>query len=868
MAKVFFITSVLTVFVAMGGLCQKRALLSTPFHSDLKAGHVSEFLDELNSRTNMIVQYASNIVDANKTVALDGTETTIGAFLKKVLTGQRVKLLEKNNKLLLVKSETVINTDDLVPTFTVYGFVKEESSKEPLIGATVIETSAHKGIATNAFGYFSLSLPEGKHRIAISYIGFTTRVLDLTLTNDIRTDVELSVKQEEAILQVIVVPATEGIKKNGANVIRSHQYDSYNYLMGENDPIRSAYLLPGVKNIPSSYNGMFVRGGGSDENMFIMDGNVVFNPTHMMGALSIVNPTSMKSMQLFKSDFPSKYAGATSSVINIHTKDGNMESWHGETEVGTLSGSITLEGPVAKNKTAVMGSFRHSWTTPMLNLFHKGVNPDFFDVHFKATQLLNDNNKLMVNFYNGKDEMRQAVNNIDNLNKWGNLLGSLTWNRVIGSRSFVNTTAGISRYKNLGAYKYTFTDVDDNGEIESESEAVSTLTSTELYVVKSEGEIYLSNRAKLNLGIDFSHIIIKPFETKVSADIDEDEHSFTSFKPLPYDELSAYAEGEFRLSKNFFIRPGLHVSGYQFKDYRYLSFQPRFFTSYRINSSNQVYASFGRMMQYLHLVTNPFVSLNADMWVPSTPKLQPEQSDIYNVGYAYDNGKGWKASVEGYWKKLQNVTDYTEGKSYFAGDDNWEQNVNTGNGLAYGLEWMVRKDNDKLSLLSSYTLAWSWRQFDDINQGKRFPYKYDRRHTINIGAGYHITSHFDVSALWSFSSGDAFSLPDQVYPDFDQSQQISNPDDILQNHRAIYTFSKYNQNRSSNYYRLDAAINYHTKLKDEKNLIITSGVYNILRSPDQYIYELKGSATANSYIKEDGFKTFDLTPYISITFKF
>lgn len=862
----FLIVFFLTAFAVTAAIAQKKALFAHPFHPNNKTGTVLSFLEELNIRSGVIIEYASNSFDVNRIIELEGSETTVGAVLKKLLDRQHVKLLEKNNKLILVKSAAIINTNELVPEYTFYGFVKAANSLEPMVDATLIDLSSNKGIVTNPYGYFSLSLPEGRHRVEISYVGYNPQIMELTLKENMRADIELSVKQEVEVMQEVVVPADDNVKKNADDKINPGKYGSYNYLLGENDPLRSAYLLPGVLNIPASFNGMFVRGGGADENLFLMDGNVIYNPTHMLGALSIVNQTSVKSMRLYKSGFPSKFGGATSSVIDIYTKDGNMEQWQGEANAGTLAGSFTLEGPVVKNKTAVMGSFRHSWITPLFTLFQTGIKPNFYDVHFKATQLLNKNNKLMVNFYNGHDEVRQSAGNTDNLNKWGNTTGSIVWNRVIGGRSFINTSINMSRYENLGAYKYTLYDDDgDDDDVELESGSVGTFSSTEQYNIKSNAEIYMNNTLKLNVGVQLARTIIKPFETKFSEELEENESSFTSFTPLPFDELSAYGESEIKLSKRFFVRPGLHFSAYQFQKDRFYAFQPRFFTSYKIAKHQQVFATYSRMTQYLHLVTNPYLAVNADMWVPSTNKLQPEQSDSYNLGYSFNN-KGYKISVEGYWKHLRNVTNYAEGKSYFVNNESWEQNINTGKGWAYGMEWMLQKTSGKLTFLAAYTLAWSWRQFEDINNGEKFPYKFDRRHSINAGLGYRISKQLDFSILWTFSTGDVFSLPDDIYPDFDNAQQIINPADLLKDYRFVYHYTQNNQHRTSLYHRLDAAVNFNTGKKN--NLTITTGVYNIYGSPDQYVYELKGSLNDKSMVIENGNKTFDMTPYLSLTFKF
>lgn len=865
----FILTFVLGSAAFLACQAQKRSLLAIPFQTDLKQGTVQQFLEEIKDRGNVIIQYASNSFDTTQVVYPQGSELTVGALLRTVLQGQRVRLVEKNDKLILAKSSSVINTDDLLPVFTYFGFIRESGSREPLIGATVYEPSTAKGVTTNAYGYFSLSLPEGRHLLTASYVGYNQTTIDIFLDSDKRRDLDMTIKEDEAVMQMVVVSAADATQKTGGNKIGSSAYDAYNYMMGENDPLRSAYLLPGVQNIPRSFSGMFVRGGGADENLFLMDGNIVYNPTHMQGALSIVDRTSVKSMVLYKSDFPSKYGGAVSSVVDVHTKEGNMEQWKGDVNVGTLAGSVTLEGPVVKNNTAIMGSFRHSWSPPLLKLFRRDVEPDFYDIHFKATQVLNESNKLLLSFYNGQDELKRNVSRTENFNKWGNLIGSVMWNRVIGSRSFVNTSANMSRYKALSAVKYTFYEDDedeDRGEDDFETRSVSTLTATEQYNIKSQAELFLSYKAKLNLGTQLAHTIIRPSDVKIAGDIEEDEDNFVRLSPLPFDELSAYGEAELKFGR-LFIRPGLHFSVYQFRKERFYSFQPRFFASYNISTHHQVYTSYNRMTQYLHLVTNPLLGINTDIWLPSTGKLKPEESESYNLGYSYRT-EGWKISLEGYWRELNHATNYAEGGSQLVDSKNWEQSATTGRGTAYGAEAMLQKTSGKLSFLATYALAWSWRQFDDINNGKRFPYKYDRRHSINMGVGYKLIPRLEISALWTFATGDAFTLPDFIYPDFDQVQRITTPGDSAKNGQYLQSYSHYNNHRGPHYQRLDAAISFYTQKDKNKGLMITAGVYNLLRSADQYLFEIKNIQGSGNQILESGYKTFDITPYVSLTFKF
>jgi len=843
-------------------IAQKTDIRSRPYQSSIKKATVKTFLEEIRNKTGIVIEYSSNNLSLDNIIELDGTEKSLGMLLQKVLKDQRVKLLEKDNKIILAVSPTPINTDNLVPFYTLFGFINEDISMEPMIDATIVDTANQKIILTNAHGYYSISLPEGEHQLQVSYAGYIPKIIHLSLHANTRMDMGLIAKTE---MTEVIVTADNQLKKNGSDKIPSDLNESYNFFLGENDPTRAAYLFPGVTSIPENFSGMLVRGGGPDENLFLLDGTQVYNPNHMLGALSVVNQTSLKSLRLFKSDFPSRFSGSLSSVIDVYTKDGNMEHWQGEANANVLSGSFTLEGPLIKNKTAVMTSFRHSWPSSALLRFQNNLQPDFYDIHFKLTHLLSKNDKLMFNFYNGRDKVNQSGKNTDNLHQWGNLLGSVRWNHLIGTKSFINTSVDMSRYSNLGGFKYSL--LDDNEEV-VQSRSLGTFSSIEHYNAKIQAEIYLSGKARLNIGTGLNHTIIKPFDTKITLHLEDNEEGFTSFQPLPFDDLSGYAEIEYKANHHFFIRPGLHVSNYQFKNYQFLSFQPRFFTAYQFDAKNQVFGSFNRMTQYLHLVTNPYLGLNADIWVPSTAALEPEESESYNLGYAFNNKKGFRFSLDGYWKSLHNITNYAGGKSYFINDKNWEQNIQYGKGWSYGMETLLEWTARKISLHLTYTLSWSWRQFENINNGKKFPYKYDRRHVANLGIAYHLSGKFDISALWSYSTGDVFSLPDYIYPDFDNVQQINNPDDLLKNYRFIYQFTGANQYRTSDYQRLNASVQYHSSKQKKIRSVIAVGVYNMSGSPDQYSYDLLGSLNNKSVLIETGSTVYSIIPYVSFTLKF
>ena len=843
---------------------QKKSILYRPFHPHLQKGTIRQFLDEINARSGVLVEFVSDGFRSDKQVTIGEETVTLGALLQQVLAGEKVKAIEKNDKILLVPSPVPLAEDALLPVYSFFGIVSEEGSLEPLSEATIWEPATHKGTVSNNQGYFSLSLPEGRHLLEITYTGFHPLTVSVDLHWDLRSDALLRYKED---IPEVIISSGNAIRKGDR--ILPGQYDAYNNFLGENDALRTLYILPGVMNVTDASNGLLVRGGEQDGNLFLLDGNPVFNPTHMLGILSIVNKTSMRSMQLFKSDFPSKYGGRLSSVIDVTTKDGNMKKWGGEANVNFLAGSFTIEGPLVKDRTAMMLSFRHSMPNALLNTFQKDFANDFYDVHFKLTHLLDRNNKLSANFYTGQDNLGLQVNdnNLNNRQRWGNRVASVGWTHLLGSNSFVNTSVNYSDYYNLAGFIYTV--YDDSSGIPVSRRSFNTYSSIARYTAKTQFEVRASNSIKLNFGGEAAFTRIKPFESKIDSTITIDPAAFQSFTPLPFGEYILYSGAEINVNKHLLIKPGFHFSGYSFRNFHYPSYQPRLFASWQFNEREQVYFSFDRMTQYLHLLTNPSLGINSDTWVPSTGLLSPEESRSFDLGYSFKNRKKLSLTTGVYWKKMSNVTNYAEGKSFFINtDSSWEQNVETGKGWSYGLELMLEKSTRKLDMHIAYTLSWNWRQFDQINQGRKFPFKYDRRHNLNIAVTYRATKTKDISLLWMIASGDLYTLPERIYPDYDNAQQIFSPDDVLRNYRFIYHFSGVNDYRTLPYHRLDLSASYHPVRKKRFGFNWTGGVYNVYGSPSQYSYGLEGTLQGKTIVIVMRNKLFNITPYLSTTVDF
>ncbi len=841
---------------------QKANLFAINWRPSFSKATIQEFIDDINRSSGVIVEYASSSIDTGKVITLTGKPYTVGAVLQQVLQGQKLSVVQKNNKIILVPSPSPLPDDAFVTYYSVYGIVKENISQEPLAEATIWSAAQQKGIFSNSYGYFTFLLPEGKNQLQVSYAGYTSEKLDFDLTDNIRIDIQLTPKSD---IEPVTVTSTSKESGESIDKVDGKQTPYGGIILGEEDVLRSLYVQPGVKNIAEITNGVLVRGGSPDENIFLLDGNNVFNPTHLLGTLSIVNKTSLKSMNLYKSNFPARYGGGLSSVIDVFTKDGNMKEWKGEANAGLLAGSFTVEGPVKKDKAAIMLSVRNSWVNPFLQLINSGIGINFYDIHFKYTQLIGQKDKLMLNVYLGHDRLNLEQNNTNNQQEWGNKAISLIWNRVLGPRAFVNTSVNVSNYDNIAGFRYALYDSATGNNVQNK--AYNTFSSIEQYNANTQLELSATNNIKFNIGGKASYTRIKPFDTNVSTTFVDNPGQFSSVPPLSFSEYVLFYENEFKLGRRLFIRPGVHASYFQYNSFHNLSAQPRFYSIYKLNTTQQISLAYSHLVQYLHQVTNPYLGINSDVWVPSTAILRPEESDMVNLGYYYSGPKKFSFSAEVYYKELHHVTNYEDGQNLFLNDASWEQTVELGKGWCYGLEVKAEKKANKWQAFIGYTLSWNWRQFASVNDGNKFPFKYDRRHEIDASAIYKPNHHWDFSFLWTFATGDVFTLPDQIYPDFDNAQQIADPLSPKE-YRLIYHSSATNQYRTLPFHRLDISSGYHHLLKKKWASLFTMGVYNLYGSPNQYVYDLEGTLGKRSLVVGTRYQFFSITPYVSYTVTF
>ena len=769
---------------------------------------------------------------------------------------------------------------------TVSGHITDKASGETLIGAGVLTEGA--GAATNNYGFYTLTIPQGRHlTLRYSYVGYDDATVTLDLLRD--TTINVALKANTEIKEAVVSAQREsGIMatKMSAIEIPMNMIKNTPVLFGEADVLKTIQLMPGVQSGAEGFSGIYVRGGGPDENLLLLDGISLYNVEHMLGLFSIFLPEAVKKVTLYKGSFPARYGGRTSSIIDVRTNDGNLQETHGTIGVGVLSDKFHLEGPIFKGKTAYSISARGMHTFLFDGIFRATnipANYYFFDFNGKVTHKFSDKDRLFLNAYYGRDifyykdnEGDVIIDGIENKTefddktyiRWGNLLTSVRWNHVFNGRLFSNATVAFTDYKMRMGYNSTEKNEDSKSLYKFDyGSGIKDLTA------KIDFDYTPTPRHLIKFGGEYvTHIYIPETYTTVEKEnhygqmLTDTTYSNNKEKNRVGHELSAYIEDDLTIGKRLTLNPGIHIAMFHTGGRIYWSPEPRMSAKFDFGKGISAKAAYSRMSQYVHLLSSSKITLPIDLWVPITKNIKPVTADQYSLGLYYNGLPGWEFSVEGYWKEMHNVLEYKDGVSFMASSQSWEDNVVMGDGRAYGVEVFIQKTIGKTTGWLGYTLAKSDRVFSNglINNGERFPYRYDRRHNISLVVNQQLGKKWDLSAVWTFATGGTTTIPEResivMLPDGTFTQIDYAP------HRNNY--------RLPPSHRLNIGVNYHKK-KRRGESVWNFGVYNAYnRLNPNFVYykaDTKGDSKSSLYTRKAKLKSVTILPIIpsfSYTYNF
>lgn len=763
--------------------------------------------------------------------------------------------------------------------YTISGYIKEKGSGELLLGTSIAIPALKTGTTTNNYGFYSITLPEGKYQFLVSYIGFEPKAFSIDLNKDIDWDVLLT--PASAMKELVVSAEKQSarlaeVTRMSVIEIPVQQIKDIPALLGEKDVLKVLQLLPGVQKGGEGNSGIYVRGGGPDQNLIILDDAIVYNAFHLFGFFSLFNGDALKSVELTKGGFPARYGGRLSSVVEMNMKEGNKEKLKGEAGIGMISSRFLLEGPIIKGKSSFLISARRTYFDALTRPFMPPTNKGgyyFYDLNAKANYEINHKNKLFLSGYFGRDNFyfssKYDNNSIDKGGlKWGNVTGTMRWNHQYNPKVFANSSLIFSDYK-----FQLYQESKYNGSV-FEMRYSSGIRD---YTLKHDIDYRPNTNHTIKVG---AQIIRHQFVP--SAIVIKDDYVGTNqnLKNTIYSwENSIYAEDDIKVGPKFRLNPGLRISHFNVKGTNYIRPEPRLSVAYKVKSDLSIKGSYALMNQYVHLLSNTSVGLPTDLWVPSTNNTLPQTSWQIAGGVAKDFiEKNFSASFEGYYKEGTNIIAYKEGASFFdsdpaeasvSGSNSWEENITRGRMWSYGGEFLIQKKTGNFTGWIGYTLSWTQMQFNELNFGQKFWARYDRRHDISVVGIYKVRDEtatqngIKISGTWVYGTGNAITLPIAEYnaPVHQPGQQNSSG-----YYNTVSQYTDRNQFRMAPYHRMDFGVQVQKKMKHWVRTWEFS-VYNLYNRYNPYFYYIGYSN--NSYKRTLMQVTlFPIVPSVSWNIKF
>lgn len=753
------------------------------------------------------------------------------------------------------------------------GIVQDAENLAPLYNAAVQVSDTYNGGFTDQNGAFTLSLEEGRYTLLLSYMGYHTLKAEISIPEERQR--RFLLKPSELIAGEVTIHSNSPVASltsaaTGTHLLREKDIQKIPYVLGEVDPLRALQLLPGIQSAGEGNTGFFVRGGGADQNLILLDNAPIYNASHLFGFFSVFNGHTVKKMELLKGGIPSKYGGRLSSYLKITTKTAGKEKARAEGSLGLIAGSFLLETPVIKDKLSLSVAGRRTYLDLLnesvlknVDYFGKDFDYYFYDINTKL-DYRSGKDRLSVSLYSGADNFKY-YGNISNHIVWKNTLFTANWHHMVNDQWALHTTAYSSNYDlNFGAgiYSYSldmFSEITDHG-------------------IKLSSIHYLGDKHEIEAGGEIIRHRFLP--NKINAVTDGAALNFGQVQQINALEYASFIDGRFSLGKNLLLSAGLRHSAYWQKgpfrrfvandnfvvtdtvEYAknktiasYHHFEPRLAVRYSLNNSTSIKASYDLNSQYVHMVPMSSVSLPSDMWVPSSQNIKPQRGHQFSLGYFRNLvHNAYESSISAYYKIMDHQIAYRNGVIIgYSKGFNFDDNFYFGKGTSKGIELLVRKNSGKLTGSFSYTLSKTSRKFEHIDKGSVFPAKYDRRHDLSLQAAYQLSKRWKLMGVFVYATGNALTLPVGRY---------------IINGNIVNEYGKRNRFRMPAYHRLDLSAAYTLKKTDNFESSLVFSCYNIYNRKNPYYLYFDVSGNLNEYHLEIEPEQVSLFPVIpSVTYR-
>ena len=788
---------------------------------------------------------------------------------------------------------------------TISGYLIDVQNGEKLISAKIYDRLSAQGALTNNFGFFSLTLDEGPVQLVAAYSGYQSVNIAFTLRQDTTFSIPLEYYAVDEV--EIIAENVERIEERtemSTITIPIDQIKRLPALLGEVDVIKAIQLLPGVQSGSEGSTGLYVRGGGPDQNLILLDDVPLYYVSHLGGFFSVFNADALSSVKLVKGGFPARYGGRLSSVLDIRMKEGNLNKFEAEGSISNIASKLSIQGPLVKGKSSFIVSARRTYldlfTRPISKLASNGIASFgyyFYDLNAKVNYIFSDKDRLYLSGYMGDDNLGVKVAEVNgapgddnyweydvkNRTLWGNKLAALRWNHIWGNRLFSNLTTTFTNYR-----FHVKNDVLDvftrNDEITRAEAFLGYQSGIQDFGAKLDFDYYPSPSHDIKFGVAATYHKFTPglLGFRIAENNQNAIDTTIAAQRQKALETTAYIEDNFRIGDRFSANAGLHGVRYVVNKKAYYSLQPRISARYLVTDRVSLKGSYVKMTQFLHLLTNSTVGLPIDIWVPATDKVPPQQSwqAAFGVASSVFDDK-FELSIEGYYKEMDGMIAYKEGTNFFLGvaGSDWQELVEIdGHGEAYGAEFLFQKKKGRTTGWVGYTLSWNNRQFSNLNAGQSFPYKFDRRHDISVVVTHDLSDKVSISGTWVYGTGNAMTLPSGGYGQVDYPNEYNQ----LGSFGSLQTGFDWgggiqlyengrNGFRMEAYHRLDLGINFHKETKwGERSWNVS--IYNAYGRQNPYTYFLgkdrnlfTGEGSGKPVLKR--LALFPFIPSVSYSFK-
>lgn len=839
----FFRFILVSFFIITWNICFSQNVLEQPIDLDFNQTPLEEVLKDIESKLPIYFAYNSRLLPYQSPVSIQVNQEDLKTILPQLLSPLGIEYKAFGQQISLIKTTW--------QSFTISGFVRDQTNGEALIGADVFDPITFTGTSTNEYGFFSLTIPEGSFQLVCSYIGYE----DWTDTLELRQEKSLSIllKPGNNLVEIVVVadsiPSIENsigsipaIKRSGTDALPLTKLDGLPYVLGESDLFQIAKLFPGIQSGNDASGGIFVRGSGQGENLVLLDGVPMYNVSHLFGTLSVFHESAIRSVNIQKSGFSARYGGRLSSVMDVRLKEGNPDKIHGELSFGLMTAGLQLNGPLVKDKISFLVSARKTTADlilfPLVNLFNSPFrfNYGFYDLNSRINFKLSDKSQLYFSTYFGNDKLFQRSGNFftgfgfpvqTNKLSWGNKLVSLRWNHQLSNKMFLNVTGFLSQYQNRIDNLYRA-----GGTTSTQGIDVETNSFVQNYGFKADVDINAGPKSHIRFGMETTYQIYSPYDRNVfettNAGVRVLNNSSLGELQFPNYLNAIYLEDNINVSTKLKMLLGFRIeSTISSSRGVFISPQPRFSLFYNPKPKHQIEFNYDRVSQFAHWLSNRSFSLSSLVWFPASGNIKPSHAQHVSLGYAFSPKKNWSIKAESYLKFLRNLTQFPSGNSFAGLKEDWIEDLVQGKGINYGGEIFIEKTKGKSKGWLSYSLAWSKRKFDAINDGEAFYFRHDRRHEINFFFNHQFSPKFNIGLVGVLASGNPITLSNEYFMSLDGSESgVTSPGNPFPNLNPQFNYEDINNTRLPTYHRVDVSFNF-TKQKKRVVRNVGIGIYNI-----------------------------------------